>query len=269
MVKHQNLEFRKAVLGFYKKHGRGHLPWRKTTNPYRILISEVMLQQTQVERVILKYKSFLKKFPTLYSLARAPLSSVLREWQGLGYNRRAKMLHTTAKTTIVNYSGRMPTSYDELVALPGVGPYTASAVRVFAFNKPDLLIETNIRAALLHHFFPRAQKVHDRELLQLTVTPANVSPREWYAALMDYGAHLKATVPNPSRRSAHHVLQKPFRGSDREIRGAILRTLSQKTQTAQEILGLGFSAARTKKQLSALMREKLITFRALRYTLHD
>ncbi len=248
--------FLKVVLGFYKKHGRHNLPWRKTRDPYKILVSEVMLQQTQVDRVIPKYKSFLKKFPTARRLANAPLSLVLKEWQGLGYNRRAKMLHEAGKITAKR--GDFPRTYAGLIALPGVGPYTAKAVRVFAFNEPELMIETNIRAAYLHHFFANRKKVRDNEILGTISLPAGVQPRIWYAALMDYGAHLKKTLPNPSRRSAHHAKQKPFKGSDREIRGAILKLLSEINCAAKSFSVLPFSPKRIRAQLLALQKDGLV-----------
>ncbi len=218
-----------------------------------------MLQQTQAERVIPKYKNFLKKFPTAAVLAKASLSSVLKEWQGLGYNRRAKMLHAAAAEIISRHGGRFPNSYDELVRLPGVGPYTASAVRVFAFNKPEVLIETNVRSVFIHHFFPKKKKVTDAVLMPLIKKslPAGRKAREWYSALMDYGSFLKRTEGNASRRSAHHTRQKPFKGSDREVRGAILRALSKKKRTAAELLALGFPKQKTVLQTKALLKEGL------------
>jgi len=120
--------FRTTVWNHYRRHGRHTLPWRTTTNPYRILVSEVMLQQTQVERVIPYYKTFLRAFPTVQTLAQAPLSRVLTLWQGLGYNRRAKMLHEAAKQVVAQYGGRMPHDAEALETLRGVGPYTARAV---------------------------------------------------------------------------------------------------------------------------------------------
>src|SRR3989338_7324816 len=141
-------DFRSTVWKYWKEHGRHDLPWRLTHDPYRILVSEVMLQQTQVPRVIEKYKEFLKKFPTVRALAKASLSDVLKVWSGLGYNRRGKYLHDAAKEIVAvgNIREALASS------LPGVGPYTRAAVRVFAFNEPDILIETNIRAAYIHHF---------------------------------------------------------------------------------------------------------------------
>jgi A/G-specific adenine glycosylase len=172
-----------------------------------------MLQQTQVDRVIPKYKAFLKAFPTARVLARAALPQVLLLWSGLGYNRRAKYLWEAAK----RWGAPLET-------LPGVGPYTASAVRVFAYNKPEILIETNIRAVFLHHLFPKSKKVPDARLMPFIVRALDrKKPRVWYAALMDYGSYLKKKLPNPSRRSRLHTKQKPFKGSDREIRGGILK----------------------------------------------
>lgn len=247
--------FKKTVRTFYKTHGRHTLPWRKTTNPYRILVSEIMLQQTQVDRVVPYYKAFFKKFPTVKALAKAPLSDVLRMWQGLGYNRRAKMLHNAAKEVVNENKGRFPKTYEALVTLPGVGEYTAKAVRTFSYNEPEVVIETNIRTVFLHHFFPKSKKVSDEKLLPLIEeTLDKKNPRDWYAALMDYGSHLKKTVPNPSRKSAHHTNQSPFKGSDREIRGAILRA----TLKGEKLSALPFDRDRIKAQCAALKKEGLI-----------
>ncbi|HEY4473761.1 MAG TPA: A/G-specific adenine glycosylase [Candidatus Paceibacterota bacterium] len=228
-----------------------------------------MLQQTQVERVIPFYKSFLKEFPTVRSLAQSSLARVLRVWQGLGYNRRAKYLHETAKQILVLHTGTVPRGYADLRALPGVGEYTARAIRSFAWSEPELLIETNIRTIFLHHFFSQAKSVADSQLvpyMELCLDRRN--PREWYFALMDYGAHLKKTIGNASQRSAHHVRQKPFKGSNREIRGAILRALSKKSQSLKNLLELPFSKKRIQAQLQKLLREGLIALHASRYALH-
>lgn len=205
-----------------------------------------MLQQTQVDRVIPKYKSFIKKFPTSRALSLAPLSEVLKEWQGLGYNRRARYLWQAAPQMRGHYV---------LEELPGVGPYTANAVRVFAYNEPHVLIETNIRAVFLHHMFPKSQKVPDAKLLPfIAASVPKRNAREWYAALMDYGTYLKATNPNPSRRSRHHTKQKPFKGSDREIRGAILRARLAK----QPLSKLSFDRARVARLAKVMKKEGLI-----------
>lgn len=221
--------FRSEVLTYWKRSGRDHLPWRKTRDPWRILVSEMMLQQTQVDRVIPFYERFVARFPKPGACAEAPLSEVLRLWNGLGYNRRAKYLHDAARRwPVLSSRGRAEIAYDGLRKLPGVGDYTAKAIRVFAWNQPEVLIETNVRAVFIHHFFPRCREVHDARILplvsaSLTMLPRGLGPREWYAALMDYGTFLKATRPNPSRRSKHHVRQPKFEGSLRQVRGAILR----------------------------------------------
>src|SRR3989344_5780809 len=198
--------FRSTVWKYWKENGRHDLPWRQTKDPYRILVSEVMLQQTQVPRVIEKYKEFLKKFPNVHALAKASLADVLKVWSGLGYNRRGKYLHDTAKEIVAvgNIREALASS------LPGVGPYTRAAVRVFAFNEPDILIETNIRAAYIHHFYPfRTRRVlngliSDKEILLLAQKAAKgQDPRKWHWALMDYGAHLKRSGVRNNSRSAH------------------------------------------------------------------
>ncbi len=216
-----------------------------------------MLQQTQTHRVVPKYEAFLKTLPTIQSLAKAPLAQVLKLWQGLGYNRRALMLHRAAQVSAIS---NLPTTYEELLALPGIGPYTAAAVMVFAHNQPRVMIETNIRAALIHEFFDRAL-VHDRELIViLEKAVPKENPREFYQALMDYGAFLKQKYPNPSRRSAHHTKQSKFEGSDRQIRGEIVRALSQVSKMNEKILlkKLSGEPTRQKKILEKLVVEGLV-----------
>jgi len=257
----QEKKFVATVLEFYKRHGRHSLPWRLTKNPYKILVSEIMLQQTQVERVVPKYKEFLKLFPTVETLAVAPLKDVLVAWQGLGYNRRAKMLHMCAQQLCSLHKGKFPKNKEGLIALRGVGPYTASALLAFAFNTRTVLIETNVRAVYLHHFFRDAADVTDAELLvhiERTLPPSDF--RSWYFALMDYGAHLKKEFENPNRRSKHHVVQSTFKGSDRQIRGALIRLLSKKNYTRKELLSLlnDFEDIRVDAQLQKLMQEGMI-----------
>jgi A/G-specific adenine glycosylase len=187
----------------------------------------MMLQQTQVPRVTPKYKAFIKRFPTIRALAKAPLSEVLKEWSGLGYNRRAKYLHEAAKQLMLSSRGRAKIASADLNMLRGVGPYTRNAVRVFAFNEPLVLLETNIRTAFIHHFFPRKKNVTDKELLPLITRAAKgQDPREWHWALMDYGAYLKRTGVRNNQKSAHYVKQSKFEGSLRQIRGAVLRSLT-------------------------------------------
>jgi A/G-specific adenine glycosylase len=230
------------------------LPWRKTKDPYKILISEVMLQQTQVPRVIEKYKEFLKAFPTVQVLARQDLAEVLRVWSGMGYNRRAKFLKSAAEAIVKNYSGKVPRDLAALQSLPGIGSYTAAAIRAFAFNEAVILIETNIRATFIHTFFSADSviptknkgrslgktdtKITDAELLPLIEkTAEGQDPREWYWALMDYGAHIKKTHKNPSRASASFVKQSKFEGSIRQVRGAILRELGARASSEKVLNG--------------------------------
>lgn len=212
-------EFVKAVWKYYISHGGQSLPWRRTKNPYHILVSEIMLQQTQVDRVIPKYKSFLGRFPTLQKLSEASLGEVLTEWQGLGYNRRAKMLHQCAKDVVGHHKGKLPKEYSALVKLSGIGPYTAGAVMAFAYNDAIPVIETNIRSVIIHHFFNDANDVSDGEVMKVVQNTLDAeNQREWYYALMDYGVSIKKEFGNPNSRSKHYTKQSIFKGSDREIR---------------------------------------------------
>lgn len=220
--------FQRTVWNHWKKEGRHNLPWRKTEDPYKILVSEVMLQQTQVPRVLPKYKEFLREFPTVKALAKSDLSTVLRIWSGLGYNRRGKFLHDAAKEIVTKYDGRVPRFYSELVELPGIGDYTAKAVCVFAFNQPHVLIETNIRTAYIHHFCQGRTSVSDIEVLEIAKRVAmRQDSREWHSALMDYGAHLKASGVRLNTRSKHYTKQSRFEGSLRQVRGAILKAMTR------------------------------------------
>ena len=217
--------FQTLIYGHYDQYGRD-LPWRKTENPYHIFVSEIMLQQTQVERVIQKYGHFLSVFPDFPSLARSALKNVLSAWQGLGYNRRALALVRTAHVVLTEYGGILPHEVDKLVKLPGIGKTTAASIYVFAFNKPAVFIETNIRRVFIHRFFADHDNVHDREIFPLVEKTLDRShPRLWYYALMDYGAMLKKLIQNPNRKSSHYRKQPPFEGSDRQMRGEILRVL--------------------------------------------
>jgi A/G-specific adenine glycosylase len=281
--------FRKKVLSFYKGNSRS-FPWRPPAlelrqgkaDPYKVLVSEVMLQQTQTLRVVPKYEVFLQQFPTLEALAKAPLSQVLKVWQGLGYNRRALFLHRAAQAALRAKSGGLPATYEELRALPGVGHYTASAVLAFAYNKPVVMLETNIRAALLHEFFPLPRrslgkdgpKIPDKKLLPLlekVVALSSYNSRELYYALMDYGAFLKQKHPNPSRRSAHHTRQSKFEGSDRQIRGHIIRALSRSVPLSAAVLfrNFGRETVRCRRILKKLIEEGLVARQGSLYKYPD
>lgn len=222
---HTVRKFQEEIWQFYALHKRD-LPWRQTTDPYLILVSEIMLQQTQVDRVLEKYLAFTQKFPTVFDLAEAPLSAVLHMWQGLGYNRRGVYLHQLAQRLVNEFEGNMPENSDMLQTLPGIGPYTAAAVITFAQNTPTIFIETNIRTIYLYYFFHEQTGIHDKELFPLIEkTLAKENPREWYYALMDYGSALKKAVGNPNKKSKHYTKQSTFVGSDRQIRGMILKLL--------------------------------------------
>lgn len=253
--------FVQTVWDFYASQGRHTLPWRQTKDPYRILVSEMMLQQTQVDRVIPKYKDFLKAFPSFGSLAKAPLGAVLGHWQGLGYNRRAKMLHECAKAVVREYDGKLPEDEAKLRALPGIGPYTARAVLAFAFGVAESLIETNVRTVYIHHFFPNETDVTDSMLLPYIERTLPVdNPREWYYALMDYGSHLKRTVGNNITKSKHYTKQSTFKGSDRQIRGAIIRELTDVGSLSYKKLlaVVPFDELRVAAQLERLIEEGMV-----------
>lgn len=234
----------RVFVEFVAKKGRElyrDLPWRRTYDPYAIWISEVMLQQTQVSRVDGRWQRWLERFPTVDALAAAAPSDVLEEWQGLGYNRRALSVHRAAQA-ISEAGGVFPQDPKELVKLPGIGPATAAGIRAFAFNLHGVYLETNVRTVFLHELYPQAEGVPDSELVPLVelTCPASVTnaadtavetaeteltPRSWYYALLDYGAYLKKTIPNPSRRSKSHVKQSRFEGSHRQKRAELLRVL--------------------------------------------
>lgn len=219
--------FQQLMYTHYRATSRP-MPWRDTHDPYHILISEIMLQQTQVERVKTKYAEFLAAFPTVADLAAAPLVEVLRVWQGLGYNRRAIALKRCAEEIQTRFNGQLPSSVSDMESLPGIGPYTARAVAAFAFGIAEPCIETNIRTVCIHYFFHNRDTVSDREIMPLVAAALDRNnPREWYYALMDFGVRLKQLHPNPGRRSRHHVRQSRFEGSNRQLRSRILKTVME------------------------------------------
>ncbi len=218
-------EFRSSIWDYYQHHRRS-MPWRETADPYHIFVSEVMLQQTQVARVRQKYADFLQRFPSWHELAVARLADVVQQWQGLGYNRRARFLHQAAGEVVSRFACGLPADQQLLATLPGIGHNTAGAICAFAFGMPVVFIETNIRRVYIHFFFDGRYKVSDTQLLPLIEQTLDRSdPRQWYFALMDYGATLKAHGSNPNRRSAHYSRQPGFEGSRRQLRGAVLRLL--------------------------------------------
>ncbi len=221
-------EFREGVMRHFREEGRD-FPWRRTRDPWLVLTSEIMLQQTRTETVAARWESWVARYPDPASLASSPLSEILSRWKGLGYNRRALALRKSADVVLQLYGGSVPRAESDLRALPGVGPYTARAVRAFAFGEPDVVLETNIRAVFLFYFFPGRERVTDRELEPfVAATLDRRDPRTWYYALMDYGAALKKREPNPGRRSAAYSRQPPFEGSHRQLRAALLHILASR-----------------------------------------
>lgn len=222
-----------ALKAHYMSHARGHLPWRRTRDPYKIMVSEVMLQQTQVDRVIPYYERWVKKYPTSKKLAAAKLSDVLKVWQGLGYNRRGKYLWEAAKILTRDGWGSK---------LPGVGPYTAAAVRAFAFNEPTVFIETNIRTVFFYHLqhshILENVRISDKELLPLVeeaLKKSKMEPRDFYAALMDYGSYLKRQGVRLNTKSKHYKKQSKFEGSTRQKRANKLRALLERGASEKQI----------------------------------
>jgi A/G-specific adenine glycosylase len=250
--------FRAQVLAFYRESGRS-FPWRQTRDPWAILVSEIMLQQTQTDRVLPKYLAWLKAYPEPASLAEAPLSEVLELWSGLGYNRRALALVRAASR--IAASGGFPDDEDALLELPGVGPYTARAVLAFAFGRPVVLIETNVRSVFLYHFFEGEEGVSDARIAPLVeATLDREDPRTWYYALMDYGVMLKRNYGNPNSRSAHYAKQSPFADSNRRIRGSLLRELGQRgrADVVDLAAALPFARERVEKALGELEAEGFV-----------
>ena len=213
------------------------LPWRNTRDAYAIMLSEIMLQQTQVSRVEKYWERFLALFPTLDALASAETSLVLEMWQGLGYNRRALALKRCAEVCSQQYGGQLPRSTEELLALPGIGPATAGGIRAFAYGEPGLYLETNVRTVFLHELFPGQSDVPEKLIApHVERTCSADDPRGWYYALLDYGSYLKSVLPNPSRRSKHHSKQSKFEGSRRQKRAELVRVvLAQRMATLPQL----------------------------------
>lgn len=264
--------FQHKVREYYRLHGRHDLPWRQPEedgrfDPYKILVSEIMLQQTQVVRVIPKFREFLRAFPSFQALHDASLGSVLTVWSGLGYNRRAKFLWQAARAIVQDHRGVLPADKRQLVELPGIGANTAGAILTYALNQRQIFLETNVRTVLIHHFFADQTDIADAQLAELArqTLPVN-GYREWYWALMDYGTHLKQTIGNASRRSKSFTKQSTFAGSRRQVRGAVLKMLSisgcTKAQLVKQI-----TDSRLDSVLDDLSREGLILFRNDSFTL--
>lgn len=246
-------------------HRRGNelyrdMPWRRDTRPYFVLVSELMLQQTQVSRVIPKFEAFITVFPDINSLAAAPLSDVLKNWVGLGYNRRAKYLHAAARKIVTEYGSVFPSDFEEIKKLPGVGEATAGAILTYAFNQPHVFIETNVRTVYINAFFTDDQQVSDKQLIPYIEATLDMdNPREFYWAIMDYGSWLKRVVGKKTHnQSIHYKKQSPLKGSVREIRGQIIRVLGENNQTPEALKEKITFDKRFEPALEGLIKDGLV-----------
>lgn len=254
-------DFQDTIWEHYHNNGRHELPWRKNTSAYSVTVSEIMLQQTQVDRVIPFFKNWMKIFPNWKQLAQARQIEVLRAWKGLGYNSRALRLQSLAREVTALYSGRLPKNRVQLEQLPGIGPYTAGAIQAFANNEPEVFIETNIRRIFIHHFFQDTENISDNDIFPfIEETLETSNPREWYWALMDYGSTFAKKISNPNKKSKHYTRQSKFEGSDRQVRGKVLEILLNMKKISQDDLlkVLNKDKARLKNILQDLESEGFI-----------
>ena len=240
MTEHQKKYFTDTVWDYFAHNGRNTLPWRqgadKDTFAYKVLVSEMMLQQTQVNRVVIKFEEWMQRFPTVQAAANTSFSDCLNIWSGLGYNRRAKFLHESCKQIVALHQGNIPQETTALVSMPGIGVNTAAAIQAYAFNMPVAFIETNIRTVYIYHFFKGKNNINDSDISALVAATVDTdNPREWYWALMDYGSYLKRTIGHQNSSSAHYTKQSKFEGSRRQLRGKVLRTLQQKPHTIYQL----------------------------------
>ncbi len=236
------------------------MAWRVDTRPYYVLVSEIMLQQTQVSRVDAKFAEFVARFPDVESLAKSDLSDVLKAWSGLGYNRRAKFLWQAAQMIVSDFGGEIPRTKDDLVKLPGVGENTAGAILAYAYNQPVVFVETNIRTVYLHHFFADRDDVADVEIRdKVAETLDTEHPREWYWALMDHGVWLKSQKLGQITRSQHYAKQSKLAGSVREVRGQILKALQSGALSRVQLRAAINADERFDVASQGLLEEGLIT----------
>jgi A/G-specific adenine glycosylase len=254
--------FQTAVYNNYAAQGRS-FPWRERVEPWGVLVSEFMLQQTQTERVVPYWERWMRRWPTPAALHSASMEDALREWSGLGYNRRCRFLKDCARVITEELGGMVPDTPDKLRPLPGIGVYTAGAIACFAYNYPCVFIETNIRAAVLHCFFSGKEGVSDEELTPILKDALDrEQPRRWYWALMDYGTALKKNTVNPNRYSAHYTKQSRFEGSFRQKRGALVRALTSGPANIGELAArTGMEAAALYEALAALEKDALVAER--------
>lgn len=244
-------EFQQIIWDFYQINRRSFL-WRDIICPYYVFVSEVMLQQTQTYRVAPKFERWIQEFPDFDVLAKAPLHTVLSAWQGLGYNRRALALQKNAMRVMEEFQGQLPDDPAILQTFAGIGKATAASICAFAFNKPTIFIETNIRTVFIHFFFSGQDQISDAQLVPLVQASVDVNhPRDWYYALMDYGVMLKKQQGNLSKKSVHYTTQSRFEGSFRQIRGQILKVVTQQIVVSYEDL------------YGQIVREKLLIDKAI------
>lgn len=235
------------------------MPWRDDTRPYFVLVSELMLQQTQVPRVIPKFEAFIREHPSEHALASASLGDVLRLWQGLGYNRRAKFLHDAARMIVNEFDGTFPTDAQDILRLPGVGKNTAGAIMAYAYNLPAIFVETNVRTVYIHHFFADNFSVDDKEIIStLEATIDSQQPRRFYQQLMDYGTWLKSQGVRNISQSRHYKKQPPLKGSVREVRGQIMKALARSQHALAELREAVGADERFDAALEGLKRDELI-----------
>lgn len=238
--------FQKHVWDWYTKNRRS-LPWRPPrlsssqtwcrNHAYEIFISEIMLQQTQVDRVIPFFEKFITELPDWEALATCPQPKLLKLWKGLGYNRRALNTKRAAQYILAHHDGILPKDLKELQKIPNVGVYTSAALMNFVHRTPTPLIETNVRTVFFHHFYPNQENISDEKIMKkVSATLHTENPREWMYALMDYGSHLRSEGVRITSKSKHYTKQKSFKGSKREIRGKILEILLDEPVLSPEIL---------------------------------
>lgn len=253
-------DFQQRVLKYYDEYGRD-LPWRQLADTvelriYQVVVSEMMLQQTQVPRVLQKYDQWMLRFPTLKIASEATLQDILEVWQGLGYARRARYLHEICRNLAVR-SG-LPSSVEELTAFTGIGENTAGAILVYVFNQPHVFIETNIRTVFLAEFFEGIAAVQDAEIMhKVQKTLYHKNPRIWYWALMDYGTFLKRQGFN-NNASASYVRQSPFNGSNRQLRGSILKHVVLVKRLKRKVILQLWDDPRAEQCLDELIRDQLL-----------
>lgn len=259
-------DFQSYIFFWWETHKRD-LPWRHTSDPYSVLVSEIMLQQTQVSRVVDKYTQFLHVFPDIHTLADASKAEVIRLWKGLGYNRRALYLKRAAEVLWTSYEGQFPQSEDVLRTLPGIGKYTARAVLVFSFRRDVAMVDTNIRNIITDFFYDGIrQKESVIEQKASELVPPGKS-WEWHQALMDYGA----LELSKRRKISARIIRKttmpiPFRGTQRFLRGRILDLIREEPMSQKRLITLitktyGKNTDKIHTAISDMVREGLLTRR--------